>query len=93
MNELKKRVETKVEETGVSKLSLRPPYWSLAFWKDLLNYWETDEGHLHRAKVGASNRGNVERLHSAGARSFNTVRRVIIFKYVHTHTRLFHFIM
>lgn len=78
MNELKKRVETKAREIGTSKLSLKPPYWSITFWKDLSNYWETNEGHLHRIKVRANNRQHVERLHSAGARSFNSVRSVII---------------
>lgn len=87
MNELKSRVERVARETGVSKLSLKPPYWSETFWKDLLNYWETNEGHLRRAKVGAENRLRVERLHSAGARSFNSVKAVIKFKYARTHTR------
>lgn len=74
MSELKKRVETVAREKGVSKLSLKPPYWSETFWKDLVKYWETNEGHLRRAKVGAENRQRVERLHSAGARSFNSVK-------------------
>lgn len=85
MNELKKSVETKSKERGVPKLALKPPYWSLVFWKDLLKYWETNEGHLHRATVGAANRGCVERLHSVGARSFNSVKSVIIFEYAYTH--------
>lgn len=90
MNELKKSIEKKSKETGVSKLDLKPSYWSVTFWKDLLNYWETNEGHLHRATVGATNRGHVERLHSAGARSFNSVKKVIFLKkyisiYVYTH--------
>ncbi|KAL8103988.1 hypothetical protein AgCh_028274 [Apium graveolens] len=74
LNELKKRVERKAREEGVSKLSLKPPYWSIPFWKDLLEYWENNEGHLHRSSVGSTNRQQVERLHSAGARSFNKVR-------------------
>ena len=85
MNELKRRVERKSKEQGVSKLSLKPDYWNIIFWKDLLNYWETNEGHLHRSEVGAANRQRVERLHSAGARSFNRVREVIL-KYAHSHT-------
>jgi hypothetical protein len=94
MNELKKRVFDKEKEEGKTKLSQKPAYWSEAFWRDLVNYWETNEGHLHRAKVGATNRQRVERLHSAGARSFNAVKNVIKSKYAqthtHAHTRLFH---
>nr|XP_017221784.1 PREDICTED: uncharacterized protein LOC108198541 [Daucus carota subsp. sativus] len=74
MNELKRRIERKSREEGVSKLALKPEYWNIIFWKDLLKYWDTDEGHLHRSEVGAANRQRVERLHSAGARSFNRVR-------------------
>ncbi|XP_063945183.1 uncharacterized protein LOC108203961 [Daucus carota subsp. sativus] len=74
LNELKTNIEQKSKESGKSKLSLRPGYWSELFWKDLLNYWEKNEGHLHRSSVGSTNRKNVERLHSAGARSFNKVK-------------------
>ncbi|KAL8133181.1 hypothetical protein AgCh_008587 [Apium graveolens] len=56
LNELKKRVERKAREEGISKLSLKPPYWSIPFWKDLLEYWEKNEGHLHRSSVGSANR-------------------------------------
>ncbi|KAL8095371.1 hypothetical protein AgCh_036736 [Apium graveolens] len=74
LNELKKRVDRKTKEEGISKESLKPPYWSVPFWKDLLKYWETNEGHLHRSSVRSANRQQVERLHSVGARSYNKVR-------------------
>lgn len=91
LNELKKRVERKAREEGVSKLSLKPPYWSVPFWKDLLEYWEKNEGHLHRSSVGSTNRQQVERLHSAGARSFNKVREVILlYSITHTYIHVHH---
>jgi hypothetical protein len=88
VNELKARVYKREKEEGKTKLSQKPPYWSEAFWRDLINYWETNEGHLHRAKVGSTNRQRVERLHSAGARSFNAVKNVITFKYLNMHKHI-----
>lgn len=84
MNELKTNIEQKSKERGCSKLSLKPQYWSEPFWKDLLNYWEKNEGHLHRSSIGSTNRNHVERLHSAGARSFNKIKEVYI-NICHTH--------
>jgi len=94
MNELKRRIERKSREEGVSKLALKPEYWNIIFWKDLLKYWDMDEGHLHRSEVGAANRQRVERLHSAGARSFNRVREVVLFLICkHTHTFCYYLII
>ena len=38
MNELKTNIKLISKKNEVSKLSLKPQYWSEAFWKDLLNY-------------------------------------------------------
>lgn len=77
MNELKSSVEAKVKEGHKDRMALKPEYWPGRFWADVLKYWDTNEGHLHRANVGAKNRKLVEKLHSAGARSFNAVKKVV----------------
>ena len=76
MNEEKDRVKKKMKETKLPAESLRPSYFHPLLWEQLVKYWES-EGHKHKADVGAKNRKKVATLHSAGAKSFEAVEKVI----------------
>ena len=76
INEEKRRFVRKMKETGKSAKDLRPGYFQSPLWENLLKYWDSDT-HKHRSKVGSQNRENVETLHTAGAKSFETIKMVI----------------
>ena len=84
MNELKTNIELKSKESGVSKIEFKTSILVRTFLEGFIKLLKKNEGHLHRSSVGSMNRNNVERLHSASARSFTKVKEVYI-NICHTH--------
>lgn len=62
---------------GIPLLEAGPEYFDGAFWKKLVEFWES-EAHQRRSKTASENRGKQKHKHSAGAKSFMEVEDVSI---------------